>query len=494
MREHHLDKLKDHGDHGRPKKGILKSPINQIDNINLYSWMKECFPDFIWIALIIDYYGRRPAFAILSFIFKDFNDLSFELKSLQLSYILSLDDEKQGEFYEILSRHIDIEVLNPLTILFNNNHGIFFEYFFKEGMSVEKKLEILKNITDNYGHNKSDGATDVQYVILTFYAIFRQIIHATKNAKRAFEILCYYQKTNHEEWEMKIYRPTVRSMFGSVQYMIYEHDSEFIKLFWKELLEIGDCKLEYGRYENEYSIDEAFIEDIKVEFQKLIIDNMHSELEDTKFNVMIGSSVYALKILNELVECNLRDKVIGRLSLRIIIEIYIMLKYLNKKADEQLDLWEKYQEYGIGKYKLILIKVREMDEFENSHLNPELLDLLVNEQIDEMFQDVDFRNFDSKTNFRDKAIEVDEKELFDVYYDYESSYAHGLWGAVRESSMLKCVNSLHLGHNVPDVHLKKNLADVLPDAVNVFKKLLSFIDENYPLSEEFLLKYEVKNE
>lgn len=491
MREHLYDKLKDHGN---PKNGILKSPINQIGNITHYSWMKECFPDFIWIALIIDYYGRRPAFTILSFIFKDINELSFELNSLQLSYIFSLDDEKQVEFYEILSRHIDIEVLNPLTILFNNNECIFFEYFYKEGMPVEEKLEILENITDNYGHNKSDGATDVQYVILIFYIMIRQIIRFSKDVKITIDALYRYQKTNHEEWGMKIYRPSVRSMFGSLQGRIYEHNQEFIKLFWKELLEIGDCKLKYGIYENEYSIDEDFIEDIKVEFQKLIIDNMRSELEDSKFNVILGSSVYALKILNELVECNLRNKVMGRLCLRIIIEIYIMLKYIDKKEDEKPDLWEEYQEYGIGKYKLILIKAREIDEFENSHLNPELLDLLVNEQIDEMFQNVDFRNFESKTNIREKAIEVDEKELFDIYYDYESSYAHGLWGAVRESSMLKCVNPLHLGHNVPDVQLNKNLADVLPDAVMVFKKLLSFINQYYSLSDEFLSKYGVKNE
>ena len=52
MREHYLDKLKDHGDHGRPKKGILKSPINQLGNITHYSWMKECFPDCIYNIVI----------------------------------------------------------------------------------------------------------------------------------------------------------------------------------------------------------------------------------------------------------------------------------------------------------------------------------------------------------------------------------------------------------------------------------------------------------
>ena len=63
MREHPYDKLKDH----KYEKGILKSPMNQINYIKNYSWKKECFPDFIWIALILDYYGRKPAFLILSF-------------------------------------------------------------------------------------------------------------------------------------------------------------------------------------------------------------------------------------------------------------------------------------------------------------------------------------------------------------------------------------------------------------------------------------------
>lgn len=490
MRDHPFDKLKDH-DH---KKGVLKSPINQVDNITHYSWMKECFPDFIWIALIIDYYGRKPAFLILSFIFKDIKNLSFKLKSLQLSYILSLDAEEQTEFYELLLKHIDIEILNPLTIIFNNTrYKIFFKYFYKKGMPVEEKLKILENVSDDYAHNKSDGATDVQYIILIFYINIRKIIHGTPDAKQALKRLYYYQKSNHEDWEMKIYRPIVRSMFGGTQHMIYEHDPEFINFFWKELLDIGDCNLKYGRYTNEYSMDEDFIEDIKVEFQKLIIDNTHSELEDSKFNVIMGSSVYALKILDELVECNLRNKIMGRISLRIIIEVYIRLKFIAKKEDMKPDLWEKYQDYGIGKYKLILLKAREIYKFKQSHLNTELIDFLINEQIDEMFLDIEFRNFENM-KIRDIAIDVNEKELYDLYYDYESSYAHGLWGAVRESSMLKCINPLHLGHNVPDAHLKKNLADVLPDAVRVFKKLLNFINENYPLSEEFLSKYEVKNE
>lgn len=487
MREHPYDKLNDH----EHKNGIFKSPINKIELIELYSWRNDCFPDFIWIALILDYYGRKNTFSRLSLIFNDIEKSTYQFDSLQLSYIFSLEEIQQEEFYTILLNHIDIEVLSPLTIIFNTNN-LFKEYFSTEGFTVEDKLAILENIVETYGFNKSNEATDVQYIILTFYFMIRKNMHLTEETKEIGNNLYQYQKTPHDHEEMRKYRPTVRSMFGAVQHDIFEHDKEFIKLFWRELLEIGGCELKYIKYDNVFEIDENFIEDIKLEFQKLVIENPQTELEDSKFNVIIGSSVYALKVLDELIECNLRNKVMGRLSLRIIIEVYITLKYIHKKEAEEPDIWEKYQEYGIGKYKLILLKAREAEDFENSHLNTELIDALINEQIDEMFLDVEFRYF--KTDIRNRAHDVDEKDLYGLYYDYESNYAHGLWGAVRESAMLKCVNPLHLGHNVPDVQLNHGLADVLPDAIMVFKKLLSFINDNYPLSEEFLSKYEVKNE
>lgn len=485
MRNHPYDKLKDH----KYEKGIFKSPINQVNNIKLYNWRNDCLPDFIWIALILNYYNREDAFLKLSLIFKGIEDSSFQFDSLQLSYIFSLDKPHQIEFYNIILKYLDIDVLSPLTIVFNQNQ-LFKEYFTIESFNVEDKLFILGNIVENYGTNKSDGATDVQYIILTFYFLIRKNIYLTEKTSEIGDYLYKYPKTPHENDEMRIYRPTVRSMFGAVQHDIYQHHQEFIRLFWKELLEIGGCNLRYGEYINHFVLDENFIEDVKLEFQKLIIENSETEIEDSRFNVIIGSSVYALKVLNELVECNLRNKVMGRLGLRILIEVYITLKFNQKKEQEEPKIWEEYQEYGIGKYKMILIKAREVNEFENSHLNTELIDALINEQNDEMFLNVEVRYF--KKDMRNRANDVGEKELYDLYYDYESNYAHGLWGAVRESAMLKCVNPLHLGHNVPDVQLNHGLADVLPDAIMVFKKLLSFIDDNYSLSEEFISKYEVK--
>ena len=114
-----------------------------------------------------------------------------------------------------------------------------------------------------------------------------------------------------------------------------------------------------------------------------------------------------------------------------------------------------------------------------------MLDLLVNEPQTEDFTDVDLRYFDD-VEIRDKAICVGEKDLYDVAYDYDSSYSHGLWGAVRESSMLACDNVFHHFHPVSDATLSQELPDVTVDCYNNLIKILLLINERYTFPKWYL--------
>ena len=82
--------------------------------------------------------------------------------------------------------------------------------------------------------------------------------------------------------------------------------------------------------------------------------------------------------------------------------------------------------------------------------------------IDEEFLNMDTRYFDSQS-IRQKAESVNEKELFGLYYDYDTSFEHALWGAIRESAMLKCDNPAHQYHNVPDIEGQLVLKSVMAD-------------------------------
>ena len=119
---------------------------------------------------------------------------------------------------------------------------------------------------------------------------------------------------------------------------------------------------------------------------------------------------------------------------------------------------------------------------------------LVNEFKGEEFIDMDTKYFD-KQNIRLKAEDVGEKNLYGLYYDYDSSFEHGLWGAIRESSLLKCNNPAHKYHCVPDVEDETRLKTVLPDCIMIMNKTISFLDEIYGIPEQLLnevINFEIK--
>lgn len=98
-------------------------------------------------------------------------------------------------------------------------------------------------------------------------------------------------------------------------------------------------------------------------------------------------------------------------------------------------------------------------------------------------------------SLRLKAEDVGEKNLYGLYYDYDSSFEHGLWGAIRESSLLKCNNPAHKYHFVPDVEDETRLKTVLPDCIMIMNKTISFLDEIYGIPEQLLnevINFEIK--
>lgn len=169
-----------------------------------------------------------------------------------------------------------------------------------------------------------------------------------------------------------------------------------------------------------------------------------------------------------------------------------MLKYLLKREVEQPKIWEEYKLYGVSKYKLVLLKARESNFIdETSHFALSVVDALVNEIRWEEFIDVDLNYFD-KQGIRDKSIDVEEKELYDLFYDYDSSFAHALWGAVRESSMLHCNSADHQFHAVPDIYDNQNLPDVKSDSNKMMILLYMLLAGLYDIPAWFVDKYFVK--
>lgn len=73
----------------------------------------------------------------------------------------------------------------------------------------------------------------------------------------------------------------------------------------------------------------------------------------------MGLVCYIFKIYKEIVEKNLQNDVSGRILFRTMLETYINMKYIMTQEEDIPDVYERFKAYGIGKYKLVMAKIRE---------------------------------------------------------------------------------------------------------------------------------------
>ena len=476
------------------KKGRIVSPLvdGLGDLIKLTSWSLERVPEYLWLSLILEEYGRTSGLQIcsniLAFISKEFQ----QVKSAKISDIIHVDESVQNKIYEHIKNYISADVLAPLTVVIDNNSSKeFYKHFYVPGYSLSDRAEKLKNVTKKYNPPESQEAADVRYLAI-LPKVFTGTIKFSPNGPD-IAAMKNYITTPCDSGLMPLYMSVIRGIEG-VQ-MPDESVDDFVELFWKKVISVTDCEMMAINYKkivdnNKYL---AFIENTKEALNYLNVQNKEDAVLDDAYSVLIGSLCFAFKNFVEVIEHDLGNSLIGRQSVRIIIEIYIMIKYLCSQEEQKPNIWKEYKAYGIGKYKLILLKIRAGMGNGVSHITEPVINAIVNEPQLEEFTDIELKYFDD-IKIREKANSVGEKDLYDVAYDYDSSYAHGLWGAIRESSLVGCGNVLHQFHALPDATTTQNLPDITEDCYKCLVKLIKFINEKYKLPEWYMLSLENSNE
>ncbi|GFO55955.1 hypothetical protein GMSM_29620 [Geomonas sp. Red276] len=477
-----VSRIKDH----KVRSGRVISPwnFNLGKTMKLSSWALNRLPEYLWLALILDYYGRERGLELTAAILHDISTYEESLDTPRLSKILSLPVKEQEKIYKSILRNISKEVLSPLTaVIDGEKNEVFWSYFYILKYSLEEKLSKLQSILkDNYFH-QSNAATDVRFLVV-WNMIYQKRIKFGSDCSATIEALTEYPITSHEDEKMRSYRPMVRAS----EMQMGESNKEYLERFWRVVCARTECKLFFIEHEDVDMNYDSFLEDTADALDYVWCKSKVEILSNEKLTVMMSLTTYCYKILHEVVTSKMGKSISARSSVRIIAEVFIMLKYLIKMSQEKPNIWSEYQQYGIGKYKLVLLKSREVEVDPDSHVVPGIIEVLVNEETWEEFIDVDLRYFD-QMGIREKSIFVDEKELFDLLYDYDSSYAHGLWGAVREAAMVKCENPAHRFHSVPDLSLKQNCSDVIPDMVKLMKRSLMVLSDQYSLPQWFWEKH-----
>lgn len=463
------------------KKGIIKTPFNEHlgDKMVLSSWPKERMPEYLWLGLILMHYGRTKGFERIG---KIYSEISTDLISPKLSLILSLPASEQSAIYKVISNSIDNYIISPLTVLYRPiEYPEFNKYFNIPQIYFEERVDQLLKAIKIYYNSQGDEATDLRYLAIIRF-ITSGKVKIMSHLRNSIEALEEYPYTSHEDEKMRSYRPAVRSMENND---FSGRNVDFVNKFWRDIGMITKCKpmgLDYPKNDDEYT---DFICNFQNILEYIIKSNKDKSLAEDKFDVIIGSVSYALKIFIEINKQSLGNSILGRHGIRTIIEILIIIKYLLKSEENNPEVWKQYKQYGISKYKLVLVKAREAKIDKSAHFIPPVAEALVNEVKWEEFQDIDLKYFD-KLGIREKSELVQEKDLYDLYYDYDSSFVHGMWGAIRESGMLSCNNPGHQYHSIPDVYSNQTLPDVKADSHKIIKKIIELLTTFYNIPEDLL--------
>ena len=477
------------------EKGEFITPLNSLSMMSEFedekSWSYGRMPEYLWIGLILKYFGRNEGFKKAYLIVSKLHGLEPSLNTLRLSQILKLNNEKQEKLYRYIVSIGVKEAISPLTIIITaSKSAVFSNNFYCPDVSVEERRNAIINTMREVMDHQSNASTDIRFVALYFYLLSGKI-HLQKEQ---IELLGVYPNTDHDAEIMKEARSTVRS----IEMMILtfeEPDSNYIKNFWRCISEMTDCSIFTIEFPAEKRDITAYMENLHSVF--VYLSELFTEAEplDEKMKVLIGIATYSYKRLKEIYQHDLFNSISGRSCVRVLIEDYIMMKYLVKNETLHDNIWRDYQYYGIGLYKLVLARHRESEIKNECHFDEQYIEAIVNEFKEEEFINMDTKYFD-KHNIRRKAEIVGEKELYGLYYDYDSSFEHGLWGAIRESALLKCNNPAHQYHCVPDTEDETILKTVLPDCIMIMNKTVLFLNDMYGIPDNTLkevVNFDVKS-
>ena len=481
-------KLKDH----KQNKKTLVTPFNHYlgDKLELKTWHYR-LPELLWLGVIINKYGHTEGLIKCHQIMDYMEENSIDVKDLKITTLLNLDSNKKEMLFDYVNIICEDKILDCLCLVIDDE--IFRNKFYNIQKTSESKIDKIKEVLKESFFKYSDLGCDIRFFFV-YHLVYNGKLKLQQGSF-SFEVLTKYYNTAHTEQIMKMYKSSIISLEVAVS-MMDEDANEYSNTFWERVSNFSECELYYTDFENgDKDRMDKFYNDVKTEFQNLMSSNFEKKLDD-KFIVLTGQFAYVIKILNDVCSTNLHNTVSARILLRTIIDVLVNMKYLLYLESDNPNVWQDFQIDGLGKYKLIYKRIEEKgyEINEKCHLPGKMLEFLVNDGFDEEFMNINLGYF-NKTKIVDKFESIGERELFDTLYDYDVSYSHAFWGAVRESSMLKCDNVLHQLHVSADYTNEQTVKSTEFDYICVVLKIMKVISSQYEgISDDFFENYEVKNE
>ena len=450
----------------------LVAPFNQPSSrLNFeFSLWHERMPHILWLGLVFTSLPRAKAIfeikLISKYIFE--HDAKDSLDDLTMCGIENLDSQFRDDLIKKICSSPDVSAALSPMLWFDTlpNRGIWSKYLPEAPANAEL---ILKESFTTLLSRDSTAVTDSLWGVAMGSCVSGKMSSGSGLKEFVNKIFNYPDESDHIQGFLRANELATSGLHT---------ESQWVETCWEELWSKSEC-VPAVRSEGAVKIDQVTHENINAMTKSLRRHWSETRLTtglDTKHDAVFGMSFFSLRILNEVISIGNSVSVLGRLGLRTIVETWINLAYLTQMdRDEE---WESWRSYGSGQAKLADMKFETLDL-------PEYMDIdsirwIASEDRASEYNDVNIGDW-SRKDLRRRSLESDLKETYDSFYQWNSTYTHGSWGAVRETCFDICINPLHRFHLLPD---RKPLMDCLSSAAKAVDGVLEILDGNYPEFKE----------
>lgn len=483
---HNVSRIGQHKLHGRK----LSPPLAQIPKMTPSSWADDRMPEMLWAVLLTGVLERGHYLALLreiAVLCRDWfkRDEAEERKvgepdeETGLNFTVVVDhtklaeitDERFDQFVSIPLRHpLGYAALRPL-LLVESLPG--FERW-KRRLDVEPVDDDWKTLAGAIAgvlDHQSEKSTDIRWFKLILPIISGRMFFPESMADDLEALRLFPDKG-----DMRRVRPFIRSGEMTLR---RNPPSPWLQDFWSELLEKTGCvdpSPKDGYAFVETVIDPEPLYATRRQVIRRFLRNLSAKRADAPLDSAFGLVLYALAIVEEIGFHRVQTRIIGRLALRALVEANITLRYLAEKDSEEL--WNSYRVYGAGQAKLAFLKAQELEGDLPPFMDEDALYAIANEDIWQEFLDIDVGHW-ANSNLRKLSIDCGAKALYDKYYHWASAFAHGHWGAIRDTNFVTCHNPLHRLHRIPRL-AHRSLNSVETDAISLANEMLGVLDRLFP--------------
>ena len=437
----------------------LVPPIPQImgEMLELKSWMNGRLPEMLWAALILASTERNEAFnefnRILNFV--SGHQRKTELEQLTISGISNLEVPLRQEVIGFITDNRRTAQALATLKLFDSLPSK--DDWDKTLSDFEPSENLLMTAVGNTLFHQSQASTDCRW-FRTANVAAAGMLSVNPDLVGYIEALNNYPKLEPGALEGARIRA---GEIGLSSFMATE--PAWPSAFWQEAWEKTPC-LELGTPQEEQvqlSTTRQQLNQLMQNLKEHWTKNPLRLPQSTPNTMPCSEWPFTLcKCWTEMMAFGISNGILSRLGLRTILEVRINLKYLID--DNTGELWKKWRQYGTGQAKLSSLKLDDLAE-PPQYIDMRGLEHIASEDLWEELLTIDVGNW-ANGDLRKISQQANMKDTYDQHYPWTSTYAHGMWGAIRESCYHTCGNPLHRLHRYLE---KQPLKDCLYNATSL---------------------------